>query len=548
MRAKEHTQNEALIARALRRMMAAGQVPYVIAGDCNVDPTKSPVLTQFINQGLLYDEFAPRKSHEEQSINTYRRGGIIADAMDEKYCSRVDAALTNVIAHAAVTSARFEWEKAVSDHVPLAVTLRVGAFAEDVNVWTKPAVYEAKPDRNIDPERKKEILEMMHLEYGHNFQSALARKDFQTAHEIWCDLATTYLQRVNGFGSNKKGPPKGRPPEFHVQRRAVKAIKEHWAMSTMKSKRLEQARRRIKELKWRVRRANGEQWKQSARDNSSQESRPGSECTTDRSGMLRDDAQNMRNLWKNICDDLRHIGVWNTMNLNEVMTPMEEDILNIERVWDNEVKQNAQLLRKEKRAARTATLDDAWVNAHGKRQWQVARDDFRPPAAVLYDPVEEQVTANTNRILDMFIESWDPIYNKFQNRQVRPRWEDFQSKSGKYTKHEPANHDIPEVETYYRQVQEMKTETAPGLDGWTVRELKGLPIEIWELRRNLDLGFYEDGTLPHAFRHVAAPMIPKRTGQFTQTASRAHNILHPIPGLQWGLVEKAAKVAGEMGR
>ena len=54
--------------------------------------------------------------------------------------------------------------------------------------------------------------------------------------------------------------------------------------------------------------------------------------------------------------------------------------------------------------------------------------------------------------------------------------------------------------------------SAAGLDGWRIKELKGIPREIWMQRARAEALLHHLGELPTAYRDVAMPMLPKGEG------------------------------------
>ena len=135
--ARCYRENETLLARAITRPIEFGDVPYVIAGDININPACSETVAAAVEAGILSDiGYAARVTNPQP---TYRRSGPFKDMLeDDANVSRLDVVLANPAATAAVKAFRPRWDLTVADHVPLEVEFAVDDFTKDTMHFDGP--------------------------------------------------------------------------------------------------------------------------------------------------------------------------------------------------------------------------------------------------------------------------------------------------------------------------------------------------------------------------------------------------------------------------
>ena len=133
-----YRENEALLAKAIRRLIEFGDVPYILAGDININPACSEVIAAAVEAGIAVDVgHAARNDSEPEP--TYRRSGPYQGMKEnETNVSRIDVVLANPAAATAISSFKPRWDLVVADHVPLEVQLSLGHFTKDTVIFDGP--------------------------------------------------------------------------------------------------------------------------------------------------------------------------------------------------------------------------------------------------------------------------------------------------------------------------------------------------------------------------------------------------------------------------
>ena len=148
---------------------------------------------------------------------------------------------------------------------------------------------------------------------------------------------------------------------------------------------------------------------------------------------------------------------------------------------------------------------------HGKWSYKVTRQDYKPPTVVLPDPEQDgKPTGNPKRIHEILVDAWSDVYKHWTKRhQEAPVWNTFKAKYGQDVPFVEAPNRVPTGEELYAQVQAMKTCSASGSDGWSVEELKALPLEIWQMRARVEQLADQLGKLPTDYQEASMAMLPK---------------------------------------
>ncbi len=197
-----HRENEALLAKAVLRVIEAGDLPYVLAGDINVNPAESEVIASAVEAGILVDLGHAARSGEAPEPTFRRSGPFEGMTEDDVATSRIDVILANPTAAASVASFRPRWDLVVGDHVPLEAKFSVGAYAKDVCRYDGP-----KPI-NVDdiPSVHQDVQHSAYLRaralFGRSLDDALARRDVDKAHAAWCNMAEAYIEILRGRGDD----------------------------------------------------------------------------------------------------------------------------------------------------------------------------------------------------------------------------------------------------------------------------------------------------------------------------------------------------------
>ncbi len=135
--ARKKRANEDILAAAIGDLLDAGDDPYLLCGDVNLDPERSPSIAEAVDAGLLVDIghlwAAERTVDEEGNVTkcpdpTFSAKGPIP-GMRGDGVSRLDVILANPVAAAAVIGFTPRWDLVQVDHVPLQVDMRIRDLA-----------------------------------------------------------------------------------------------------------------------------------------------------------------------------------------------------------------------------------------------------------------------------------------------------------------------------------------------------------------------------------------------------------------------------------
>ena len=122
-----------------------------------------------------------------------------------------------------------------------------------------------------------------------------------------------------------------------------------------------------------------------------------------------------------------------------------------------------------------------------RQLYQYIRKERTPPTNTMWSQQKKEYTSNTNEILELIQNAWEPVFNR--HRQAPPRWDAFEDKYGQYFANwTPAPSNTPSAEELCRQARKMRAQSSPGYDGWRPAELRVLPSNAWVQRKKvLDL-------------------------------------------------------------
>ncbi len=193
-----YRENEAILSKAIRRVIEMGDVPYVLMGDINIDPSESEAVASAVEAGVLIDVGFASKLGQDPDL-TYRRSGPFQGmtAQDEA-TSRLDVCLANPTAAAAITSFKPRWDLVCSDHVPLEVELELGTFVKDVYVHDGPRPIRTDEVPKLGTDARTLAYNRAEALFGPALRAALREEDLDRAHATWSNLAEAYIEIAKG--------------------------------------------------------------------------------------------------------------------------------------------------------------------------------------------------------------------------------------------------------------------------------------------------------------------------------------------------------------
>ncbi len=263
---RKKKQNEALLADALTKLIQAGDDPYILMGDLNIDPENSPAIAAAVDAGLVVDvghlwardvtvdEEGRECKHPEP---TYCKDGP-SPGMSGPGVSRIDVVLANPVAAAAVKDFVLRWDLVQENHVPLQITLDLGELdAQEVVQKTRGHVdVEGLPDQ--DDQVWQQAMSTARDVYGPRLQSALDKRDVNEAHLIWNYMAEACLKFATGWDRAKAEswlaafPPRGGAPRF-VKRQRKRLVDRLDNPAPYRQRRTNKIRNKLVDLRSRLR-------------------------------------------------------------------------------------------------------------------------------------------------------------------------------------------------------------------------------------------------------------------------------------------------------
>ncbi len=497
--------NEILLSQAISLLIKAGDQPYIIMGDINVEPEASPAVSAAVDSGLLVDVghlFASKTGIDEQGLAvkcpepTFDKKGPMP-GMEGTGVSRIDVALANPAAVSAIKSFDLRWDLVQVDHVPIQITLNVGDLDEPDVVQRTRGDVNTDGAPQPDDDRWDAAYQRAFGMYGHDLQGALDGEDVDAAHKAWCYFAESCIQIARGKCEDEvrreleNSPARGASPQFYKRPRR-KPTDHLGHPTTYVQRQLTNATNRLLEVRNRLKKRESEQegsaW----------------EAVTDPEELAL-----MVKLWTDAIG--RAKGTLGTSKVND-MVKQElptcgeiQDVVNALRAEHERLGVQARLRRN---GIRKAERKWDWEKNHGRKAFQSTRVGYVPPTFALRseNDVGGYVTSPAD-IHERFKEYWDTVFS-MHKEGGQERWDEFYARFGPYI---PYNDYVDKPYTgadYAEQLRRM-SESSSGFDGWTLPALRLLPMGLWTWRAKIDNLAKRLGTVPRAYLHVPSPMLPK---------------------------------------
>ena len=114
--------------------------------------------------------------------------------MQGKGVTRIDAGLANHTGARCVDGVDYLWDDSQGfDHVKIKISLNLTAFYGFAWFLTKPRIIDLTCFQDTKPEDYTDLFEHIWQPYEAPFRSALARKDVEEVHQLWCRVAEGFL-------------------------------------------------------------------------------------------------------------------------------------------------------------------------------------------------------------------------------------------------------------------------------------------------------------------------------------------------------------------
>ena len=503
--------NEALLAAAVLRAAEFPRTPYFLLGDINIDPQHSQVLVQAMENHLLHDLAIDWAPLDTSPPPTFCKEGVHAH-MSGPGTTRIDVALANAPGAACVTNIAYDYEETAGyDHLPILITLSTTAFNYHIltPTRTRPTNVNDIRAQKWTAHQKQQLYKSVWRSYDTAFQNHLQRKDVNETHKIWCLALEDYLTQLQTPAARTypylSYPPKGQTMPLHntpvMATFSTKHMTEENKLISKARKFVGQCQRLRNELvHWAKRLFNGA----APTLHEEQQHQERIQQYTEQVNASQTDSQQQQH----------------TYTLNEIQTIMQTS----EQDVTNQLKHQQQQL-KQKCRERLTNKNKGFANT-----CKYIKDGYIPATSVLYDPVTGRPTTDPQRLHQLFLDFFEPVYHT--HKQTPPSWPDFISCFGESIQHKPgAPVGPPSAQLLHLQAGRATTTMAPGLDDIRPIELALLPIDAWETRYELLKVAYATKTLPETYYDLASPAIRKRNplpsgdahAAFNQNATKPDN-------------------------
>ena len=501
-----YQENEIILSKAILRMIEAGDIPYILMGDININLADSEAIASAVQAGILVDvAFATRNGCEPSP--TYRRSGPYEGMTeDEGNVSRIDVILANPVAAAAVTSFNYRWDLTVSDHVPLEVNLALGSFEKSTMAFDGPSPIKTDGIPDKVPDRIKEAAyDKAKQMTRDNLTHAIEQADVDLAHQAWSDTAELYIDILKGKDEQEAWndivarPRRCDPPNFACRR--VAAPTNSLAEPTsLRQRQLYNLKNKCNEIN-----AKMERWKRQ------------SPSEHDLWGINAANAEEKRKT----LDTWAKIKILGPKILGtapgherpewESPTPSADDLSKI--IGIVKATCHEEQLRKNQRIAseRKAAIKWDLEKNHARRAFARIRADYRPPTVSTRDPESNgRFTFDQCRLHHLFTSDWKKIYRK--HARSPPDINKFIDRYGKHIPNAPLPQDFEINETDLLEQAARMRPSGHGFDGWTVAAIKLLPIQAWRDRVVVEKMARCQRKFPQGYYHAPNVMLPKAEG------------------------------------
>ena len=143
--------------------------------------------------------------------------------------------------------------------------------------------------------------------------------------------------------------------------------------------------------------------------------------------------------------------------------------------------------------------------------FECLRPELETPLAAIKRS-DGSLTGNINEMDSILRDKWSAVFCKHKDGPPPPEIDPFMEKYGGFIKDYPMNLEAITVSDIRSRLRKCKDTGATGLDGWAPRDFKRLPDEILELL----CCFYDliesVGEWPNDLTHAAVSLIPKNEG------------------------------------
>ena len=540
--------NDNIITQAIEKVIEAGNDPYILAGDFNIEPETSIAIAAAVDEGLLVDvghEWATKTKEGDDPEDTHKlpeptySNSDPEPGMTGPGVTRIDLVLANPTAAAAIQGHYPRWDLIVEKHVPQEIHMDMDLLAApEVIQKTRGNVIVHKTDEEEWPFEITEAYTEARQMYERELEEALEDEQVDKAHIVWNKITEAALMTAQGMSldeaKNKieSTPLRGDPPMF-TKRMKTKPKDKIGNPVVHKQREINNLRNKLRDVRARFRRlrkrcASGvcncdAKASSSAFCGASQNAR-----ATDKEGKVEDiSCQDHNVLTSSTSEDIFQntatfaLYYWSeiehkfkTLLGDEAFTsicpdtePTDERLAQLIQKCTDEFSEIATRRGLDRRQENRKRAKWDWEMEYGKRAYRNSRTNYRPPTTTIQDPDDPgNYIADKEKIHEQFLKAWEKVYRVHpENANI---WDNFHRDYGKYIPRADFQDFRYEADDFIMQLNNMKS-TSAGFDGWTRDALKALPRCAWVDRARIENLAKDKGILPEAYLHVMNPMLPK---------------------------------------
>ena len=261
--------NEHIVSMAIEKAINAGDEPYILCGDFNIEPEDSPAIAAAIEEGLLVDighEWAPRVSNEDDDERRQKQPDPTYSSaepepgMQGQGTTRIDLMLANPSAAAAVIAHYSRWDLVQERHVPQEVILDMQTLDSDEIIQrTAGKVTFADSEESEEELSMEDAYNEARSRYKEEYERALVQRDVNKAHVIWNKVAEVAILAGKGepveqaIDKVERAPWRGAPLVFK-QRQRTKLVDRCGHPTVHRQKEINNLRNKLSDIRARLRR------------------------------------------------------------------------------------------------------------------------------------------------------------------------------------------------------------------------------------------------------------------------------------------------------
>ena len=208
-------------------MLEAGDTPYVICGDFNINPQQSPALAGLIAKGILVD--VPHAyGLGGQHTFCHHAKGPPKEGVEEKGRTRIDTILANKAAFPLIKECRCRWDILLSDHVPIEIVMDIQRYGGEVKEAKLqhpfPKVKWTAKNRKEKEEQRNEEWNKAWNKYERRFNQAEQKQEVEEMHRLRCKAAVQMLKAITeteGLGKFSKAEKRAQVATFCGEKSAM---------------------------------------------------------------------------------------------------------------------------------------------------------------------------------------------------------------------------------------------------------------------------------------------------------------------------------------